>query len=305
MLFHKSIPVHSFQQLRARVESYFAETPYRCAPKSQLCFDLTESRDLFDDIDSPKDSATDFIDFLSDAIPAGDIYLFGGILRDIALFGKRGFNSDIDLVVDGDWLNCIEFLEQAGATRNKFGGYRLTIAGQLIDIWNAKETWAIKQGFVHYDGIASLTATTVLNWDAILMNWRSKAFICKSTYIDELRDRVLDIVLENNPDPKGMAVRVLRHLSLKNANRISERATEYLAKCAIEFSYDELVEREKKSYGNTVIEYATFRLLECLNLYQDLETHEKISAASAFVQGEGLTLSSQQLECSFDTEICH
>lgn len=299
MLFHKPIPVKSFKQLRDRVDDFFATNTRQVKPKNQLSLDLPDNNDLFDDFDTPKQSATEFINFLSDALPVSDIYLFGGMLRDIALFGKRGFNSDIDLVVDGDWLSCTPYLEHAGAKKNKFGGYRLTISGQLIDIWNARETWAIKNGYVHYDGIKSLTDTTVLNWDAILMNWRTKNFICNDNYIDELKDRKLNIVLEPNPNPKGMAVRVFRHLCLKYTNKISAKAAEYLASCTIKFSFDELIESEKKSYGDSVIEFATFRLFERLNFYQDLKTYEKYSAASEYVKNEGLTLSSHQLECNF------
>ena len=43
------------------------------------------------------------------------------------------------------------------------------------------------------------------------MNWRTRAFIFKENYLDEIQSRVLDIVLEQNPDPMGMAVRVFRH----------------------------------------------------------------------------------------------
>ncbi len=300
MLFHKPIPAESLGYLRDRINSFFSTTAAcRYNSKDQLSFDLYETRGLLENFDAPKQNVTEFINFLSDRLSTGDIYLFGGILRDIALFGKRGFNSDIDLVVDGEWSVCIPYLEQAGAQRNKFGGYRLAISGQLIDIWSAKETWAIKEGFVRYNGIASLIETTVLNWDAILMNWRTKSFICNDTYINELKDRALDIVLEQNPNPKGMAVRVFRHLCLKYANKISIKAAEYLANCTIRFSYGELIESEKKSYGNSVIEYTTFRFFESLNFYQDLETREKYSAAGKYVKNGGLTLSSRQLECNF------
>ncbi len=299
MLFHKLQPVSSFEQLRNRVDSFFSTGNYRENLKNQLTLDLHQCRDLITETGTPSRNVTEFINFLSDALPMGNIYLFGGILRDIALFGKKGFNSDVDLVVDGDWNSCIPYIESSGAKRNKFGGYRLVIAGQLIDIWNARETWAFKEGYIPYEGIASLTETTVLNWDAILMNWRTKNFICKKNYIEELNGRLLNVVLEKNPNPKGMAVRVFRHLCLKDAKKISEKAAEYLSGCTIQFEYSELIESEKKSYGNSVIEYAIYRLFESLNFYQDLETREKYSAASEYVKNEGLTLSAHQLECDF------
>ncbi len=72
-----------------------------------------------------------------------------------------------------------------------------------------------KQGFTPYIRIASLTETTVLNWDAILMNWRTGAFVCREGYLEDLRERRFDVVLVTNPNPLGMTVRVFRHLCSK------------------------------------------------------------------------------------------
>ena len=221
----------------------------------------------------------------------------------MALFGKKGFNSDIDLVVEGDWAGCISYLEYLGAKLNKFGGYRLMISGQPIDIWNARETWAIKNGLVNYKGIESLTETTVLNWDAILMNWRTKNFIYRKNYLEQLRERVLDIVLESNPNPKGMAVRVFRHLCLKDAKKITPRAVKYLEQCTIRYTFNELAESEYRSFGNTVIECAAYRVFKGLNKNNSLPIHEKLEAASELVKREGLTLSSLQTECDFNNQI--
>ncbi len=128
----------------------------------------------------------EFLDFITAALPDGDVYLFGGVLRDLALLGNKGFDSDIDLVVEGNWHDCARYLESYGAAKNKFGGFRLSVDGWPIDIWNARETWAIKQGLVEYRSIFSLTETTVLNWDAILMNWRTRLFIHRPNYLERL-----------------------------------------------------------------------------------------------------------------------
>ena len=53
------------------------------------------------------------------------------------------------------------------------------------------------------------------------MNWDTKQFIHKKEYFDDLINRHLEIVLEFNPNPLGMFVRVLRHLIQKNAESIS------------------------------------------------------------------------------------
>jgi hypothetical protein len=206
----------------------------------------------------PNNDVVEALDFISSAIPNGRLYLFGGIVRDLALFGKRGFNSDIDLVADGDWEVIIPFIENLGAIRNKFGGYRFNINSYDIDIWGAKQTWAIKQGHVSYNGISSLLDTTVLNWDAIVMNWDTKQFIHKKEYFDDLINRHLEIVLEFNPNPLGMFVRVLRHLIQKNAESISFESVECLHKLASQFGFEELHYSELKSYGDAMISENTY-----------------------------------------------
>lgn len=248
-------PAMSMKALRSRVDRLFNATHLaKDARQEMLPLDSAEG----DAFENSSKSLAGFIDFLAAAMPHGDIYLFGGVLRDLALYGKRGFDSDIDIVVDGEWSGFVDYLESVGAGRNKFGGYRLAVGDWPIDVWNAEDTWAIREGFVAYDGVSSLIKTTVLNWDAILMNWRSRAFICDPSYLESLRERSIDVVLEQNPNPLGMAVRVLRHLSSKDARRIGRRAAEYLERCTRKYSLEQLVQAEVESYKNSVIEPALY-----------------------------------------------
>lgn len=259
---NKMQPVDSIENLRVRIDRFFKPPCGRTKTGSQLSLglDAIESQERL--IDYPSKNIGGFLDFLADALPDGDVYLFGGILRDMALLGKRGFKSDIDLVVEGEWGHCVTYLESLGAQRNKFGGYRLNVADWPIDIWNARETWAIKQGLVKYKGIASLTETTVSNWDAILMNWRTKAFIYRTNYLEEIKARMLDIVLEQNPNPLGMAIRVFRHLCSKDAKKITLTTAKYLAHCVDSYEFEELKAEEIRSYGNNLIDYSFYRLFE-------------------------------------------
>jgi hypothetical protein len=199
---------------------------------------------------------------VADAIPGGGLYLFGGVLRDLALFGRRGFHSDIDLVVDGDWDHCMRYLELFSPSRNRFGGYRLNVANWPIDIWNARDTWAVRVGLVEYRGIGSLTQTTVLNWDAILMNWRSGSFVCAPTYLEQIRDRVLDIVLPDNPNPLGTAVRVFRHLCMKDARKLSVAAARFLGEAAQSYSYSDIRGEELRAYGSVEVLEPIYRLFQ-------------------------------------------
>ena len=174
----------------------------------------------------------------------------GELLRDLAMFGRKGFASDIDLVVDGDWVHLANYLERLGASRNRFGGYRLYVERWPIDIWAARETWAIREGLVRYRGIESLTKTTILNWDAILLNWRTKEVVCGPDYFSEIQQHLMDVVLTKNPNPLGAAVRAFRHLCSKDAEKLTVAAARYLGDAAKRHSSESIVRAETASYRN-------------------------------------------------------
>lgn len=284
MIPHKPQPVKSADNLRDRVVRLFKEPVKNTNTAYQLSLDLPLKTSGERNIDVPSQNVREFLDFISDAMPDGDVYLFGGVLRDLALLGRKGFNSDIDLVVEGDWYNLVPYILSLKAHKNKFGGYRLMLGGWPIDIWNAKETWAIKQDLVPYEGISSLINTTVLNWDAILMNWRTQEFICRKNYFDEINLRVLDVVLEKNPNPLGMAIRVFRHFCSKDARKITPSAARYLAHCAKFYSFEEIKNAELKSYRNTIIERAVHGFFEHIDDSNDSDIRHQFSIASDIVE---------------------
>lgn len=302
---HKANPVDSFENLRSRVEQFVQVSVRQRHPRTQLSLDLPVLPSRERDVIYPGMNVTEFLGFVTDALPNGDVYLFGGILRDLALLGRRGFNADIDLVVEGEWHHCIPYLQSLGAHRNKFGGYRLKVGGWPIDIWNAKDTWAIRHGWVPYRDIASLTQTTVLNWDAILMNWRNRTFIYRDGYLNALRSRKLDIVLEQNPNPLGMAVRVFRHLSIKDAKSVTSSAAIYLANCTARYSFDEIRNSEIRSYGNAAIEPSIYRFFEKLKENEHLEIHARFETASDILRRERIAMTNRQTEWNFEDMLAH
>lgn len=162
----------------------------------------------------------------------------------------------------------------------------MLIAGWPVDIWNAEETWAIREGFVEYKGIVSLIETTVLNWDGILMNWRNQRFVCGPRYLEDLRERVLDVILKQNPNPLGTAVRVFRHLCLKDARKVTPNAAEYLAATTEKYSYRELTSEELRSYGTSVIAHPVYRLFQSLQNQEGLDIGERFGIATESLRRE-------------------
>src|SRR5574337_992733 len=124
--------VDSFSSLRDRVDRLLRPSA-RQVDDCQLSFRFS-SESKPEQWTSPRSSVAGFLDFLSDVNLGGGVYIFGGLLRDLAIFGKRGFKSDVDIVVDGDWESCVRYLEEANAVRNKFGGFRLVVSGVAVDV---------------------------------------------------------------------------------------------------------------------------------------------------------------------------
>ena len=237
--------------------------------RQQNIFSVPLTQEIDDRIHVPSYSVTEFLNFLSDALPAGGLYLFGGVLRDLAMFGRKGFTSDIDVVIDGDACHLKEYLKALDASINRFGGFRLIVDGWPIDLWDARETWAIRQGLVRYSSILSLTKTTILNWDAILFNWRTKRILCGKNYFEQLQERTMDIVLEENPNPLRAAVRAFRHLCMNDARRITMRAAKYLSRSAKRYSTEEILISEISSYSNRVINPLVLKFFRELDTSSD------------------------------------
>lgn len=285
-------PVETFSDLRKRVARLFMSVKLSRDPKQQSLFSPMVNVER---VAAPTTSLLSFIDFLAAAIPQGEVYLFGGVLRDLAIFGRRGFNSDVDLVVEGEWDRLVSYFNSIGAKQNKFGGFRLNAGDWPIDIWNAEDTWAIRNRLVPYEGIASLTQTTVLNWDAILMNWRTGAFVCEKDYLTAIHERSLDVVLEENPNPLGMAIRVFRHLATKDARKIGCHAVKYLEQCTERFSFSELSDAELQSYGDSYVDPALYHLFSLSKKMGGGDVAQRFNAAVAILEKDGVEARGRQL----------
>jgi predicted nucleotidyltransferase len=78
----------------------------------------------------------------------GDVAIFGGMLRGVAIGGPRSFASDVDVVVNADDEAIASCLSSTEHTRNKFGGYRIWYGKHAFDVWNLRSTWAFRAGYV-------------------------------------------------------------------------------------------------------------------------------------------------------------
>ncbi|MCQ4262139.1 hypothetical protein CXK91_14730 [Stutzerimonas stutzeri] len=222
--------------------------------------------------ESPKRS--DVANFIGRLSSLGEVLVFGGVLRDIALFGAKKFNSDIDLVVDCSVTDLSDFFaaENAVFNRNKFGGYRVEVGGWAVDVWSIRETWAFKHGYVLYEGRESLLLTTVMNWDAVAFSFKDKQIISCPAYLDCLRMGELEVVLTENPNQVGVLIRVIRAICDKRAKILMPRVLKYLKRELPRWTSGQVVAAQIELFGKIYLsefDFYTFRE-EILSLREDL-----------------------------------
>ena len=175
-------------------------------------------------------------------------YLFGGVLRDLALQGVDGLESDIDLVYEG--RIDVDGLRHLGISmeNNRFDGFRTKTDLWLVDLWNVEETWAFRNHVVEYQGIESLLSTTITNWESVLYDIAHERLMLREGYLKDINDRYLDMVLEENPNPVGVSVRLLRAYVHKNARYLSPSAASAIRSAVRTYSFKELRGYEECHY---------------------------------------------------------
>tara|TARA_R110002050_G_scaffold300748_1_gene472205 strand:+ start:3113 stop:3889 length:777 start_codon:yes stop_codon:yes gene_type:complete len=191
-------------------------------------------------------------EILTSLTGCAEIYVFGGMIRDIGLFGLKKFESDIDLVFDGNKEQLLSAFNKAKITNyseNKFGGFRVKQSKWDIDIWTAHDTWAIKEGHVDFNDVSSLLDTVLMTWDSVLYNLSTKKIIYKDNYLDDLVSGRLEVVLDKNPNQLGSAVRLLRAIYGKHASYLGSNASLLLIDTLFSNDVDDLLSYENASYS--------------------------------------------------------
>lgn len=188
--------------LKKRVRRFFESPPYERRAVAQVTRELGE---------------------------VAEVYVFGGLLRDLALYGGANFSSDVDIVVVPHEGAAIEAIaKKFQFKKNKFGGYRLASSRWLFDVWEFDKTWAFVEDHVQPKSRRSLNETTFFNWDAVFYDLRSNQIVCAEHYFDQLANLSLDINLEHNPNTMGMFMRALRFIEQDHA-RTEPRLTKFIA----------------------------------------------------------------------------
>lgn len=191
-----------------------------------------------------------------------DVYIFGGLLRDVALGDAVNFSSDIDLVFTNVLGDVDNWLDGWSPQKNKFGGRRIVFDRWIIDVWKCEDTWAFKHGSVPFEGVKSLLDTTITNWDAVLYQWSNKKLIYKDEYLRDLQDGFLDVILNKNPNRSGMYAKILRCYLDKHARLLSPEAADLILSAISESSFEDIYRYEMQSYGKSYISKSAFYYLK-------------------------------------------
>lgn len=185
----------------------------------------------------------------------GKLVLFGGAVRDVARLGVRLFRSDLDFVLyDGDVGAFEALMTQLAGPPNRFGGFSIRYERWKVDIWALEKTWARTAGLRSVSQIQDLLACTFFDWDAILYNLETRAILARPGYFDALDACVMDINLEENPNPTGSLVRALRRGALWHV-RFGPKLTAFVQRRLDQTPWDELVAIDQKAFVIPVLRY--------------------------------------------------
>jgi hypothetical protein len=159
---------------------------------------------------------------------------FGGVPRDLVLYGPSKRPRDVDIVVDCSPQELGSVVASYPFQRTRFGGFRIAFGKWSFDIWSLRSTWAFASGYMD-PTFDNLPKTTFFNVEAIAAQFNTRPRKRRSLYSfgfsEAISSRVLDINFEPNPFPQLCIIRGLvtasRHrflLSPRLANYILEQA---------------------------------------------------------------------------------
>lgn len=196
------------------------------------------------------------------------VYIFGGMIRDLGLYGTEGFSSDIDLVYEGSQQALRNTLSRIGITNpieNKFGGFRFHFSQHDFDIWCLEDTWAFKNKHISLKDVNSLLKTTLMSWDAIIYDFSKNEIIAEDNYLNNLVNRHLDLILPDTPNLVGSMVKILRTIYIKDVVSLGPKLCGFLHERMLESDIDDIIEYEQAHYEEQTIEKEYV-----LNLHNDL-----------------------------------
>jgi hypothetical protein len=141
-----------------------------------------------------------------------------------------------------------------------------------FDVWALKDTWAIKQGLVEASGLGDLTKTTFFDWDAAVYLPTERVLYCAADYFDRIDSGIVNINLQENPNPLGAIARTLRLLVDWEVG-LSRRLADFLWEQIRVHDANALIQAQKYTLGHVPVKRKSIPVL-----------HRKLGARDFFEQ---------------------
>ena len=143
----------------------------------------------------------------------GELFLFGGAIREYNDTKFSKIPRDFDIVINkkDKNLNLDNILKKFSYKKNRFNGYKLKIDSLEFDIWELENTWAFKENKVKClqgEYSKKLQETVFLNIDSLVYNLNTQE-LYDDKYMDAMKKKELDVVLEENPFKELNLIRAL------------------------------------------------------------------------------------------------
>lgn len=158
-------------------------------------------------------------------------YMFGGTIREILLKRQNPDIRDLDIVIDDAGFCAFKHkFERYTIGTNRFGGLRLKLNSIPVDAWALSSTWAFRCGHIPGAFRHRLPETTFLNLDSIVFEitpGRIRKRLVAEPFLTAVNNNVLDIVLQENPEPALAAIRSIR-MHLRYDMPVSRQLAQFL-----------------------------------------------------------------------------
>lgn len=146
------------------------------------------------------------------------VIIFSGIIRNFFL-NYKGEIRDLDIVIDGNEELVEKWIKRFNPQKNSFGGYKFKISQLNIDLWEIRNTWAIKKEKIKKQKLFNfieLPNTTFFNFSSVLFDFNNSDFYFNEPFLEFLNNKKIDFVLEDNPMPVLCLVNTIYYMKKFN-----------------------------------------------------------------------------------------
>jgi hypothetical protein len=182
--------------------------------------------------------------------------LFGGVIRDFVVLGRRRYPRDVDIVLQrGDLSAVANGLESTEYHFNRFGGLHLNIERWVFDVWLLEKTWAFTVDSSLHPTADELPKTTFLDAEAVAVTFEQGRVseIYSNGFFECVASRRIDINYEPNPFPSLNAVRAIL-TAHKLAFAISPRLAKYYLETLATYGPHSMIDAQERHYQKVILD---------------------------------------------------